>query len=213
MDEDPIDKFFKRLMKDMFKYIEDIERAFRVPGFGEYFHIPEDITKKVGKKPEKIRHTGGFSISISSNGIGPPKMTVHRFGPRGWEKIPHERLKVPVEGVPVRHVEQPVKILVKPEKIKELPVKEKIVTSYNVSINIKEVVINMAAEGVESKEDVNIEWYPESIEVYAVSRKLNKGYFASISVPASLDRAGTSITVKKDAVIIKIPRLIMHQNI
>jgi hypothetical protein len=128
---------------------------------------------------------------------------MRRFGPSGkWEKIPLEK-----EGIaPIAKIPKEKPVVKKPEKPRLPEVKEKVIPEYNVSVDIKEVTITVNAEGVESKENVGIKFYPESVEIYAVSPQLSKGYFCTVAVPASVDKQGAAIEVEKDKVIIKIPR-------
>jgi len=130
-----------------------------------------------------------------------------RFGPTGgWEKLPLGKEKIaPRAETPE---EKPaIKIPVRAqEKIASLKIKEKIIPEYNVSVDVKEVTITLNAEGVESKGNVRVKFYPESIEIYAVSPKLNKGYFCTVAIPASIDKQKMTIEVEKKRVIVRIPR-------
>jgi hypothetical protein len=198
MARDPFDEYFRRMMKRFFKDFEEIEKEFGVFERKRTEKLPEFIVRK----PSGIERSG-FSISIFSNGRGPPKVEMKRFGPSGkWEKVPleEERIAHPVK------VPEEKPIVKKPEKPPLPEVKEKVIPEYNVSVDVNEVTITLNAEGVESKENVGVRFYPESIEIYAVSPKLSKGYFCTVAVPASVEKHGTGIEVKKDKVIIKIPR-------
>jgi hypothetical protein len=198
MARDPFDEYFRRIMKRFFKDLEEIEKEF-----GKFEKKPiDELPKFVFRRPSRVER-GGFSISISSNGKNPPKIEMRRFGPGGkWEKIPLEK-----EGiVPIAKIPKEKPVVKKPEKPRLPEVKEKMIPEYNVSVDIKEVTITLNAEGVESKENVGIKFYPESVEIYAVSPKLNKGYFCTVAIPASVDKQDTAIEVEKDKVIIKIPR-------
>lgn len=190
------DEFFKRMMKRFFKDLEELEKEFGIPREPLRREKPPEF---VIRKPARVER-GGFSIFISSNGINPPKIEMKRFGPSGkWEKIV-PRAEMPKEKVAIR---MPAKV---PEKIAPLEIKEKAIPEYNVSIDIKEMTITLNAEGVESKGNVRVKFYPESVEIYAVSPKLNKGYFCTVATPASIDKQRMTIKVEKKRVIVKIPR-------
>jgi len=195
---DPFDEFFKRMTKRFFKDFEEIEKEFEIPK--RLPRMPEFVVKR----PGGVERRSGFSISISGDGVNPPKIDVRRFGPSGrWEKVPLEKEKI----APPTKEEPAVKIPVEvPEKVALPKVKERIIPEYNVSVDIKEVTITLNAEGVESKGNVRVKFYPESVEIYAVSPKLNKGYFCTVAIPASIDRQGMKIEIEKKRVIVKIPR-------
>jgi HSP20 family molecular chaperone IbpA len=195
---DPFDEFFKRMMKRFFKDFEDIEKELR-------------SKETIGKPPEwVIKAPGGyvtgsgFSISISSNGRGPPKIEVRRFGPSGkWEKVPLEKGKV----APTRPQREYVKM--EPEKEKpEGRLKERIIPEYNVSVDVNEVMITICAEGVESEEDVRLKFYPESVEIYALAPKLQREYFCTVALPTSTEKRSAKIKIEKGKVIVSIPRKI-----
>jgi hypothetical protein len=198
MVRDPFDEYFRRMMKRFFKDFEEIEKEFGMFERKRMEKLPEFIVRK----PSGIERSG-FSISIFSNGKGPPKVEMKRFGPSGkWEKVPLEE-----EGVaPLVKAPKEKPIVKKPERPPLPEVKEKVIPEYNVSVDINEVTITLNAEGVENKDNVRIKFYPESVEIYAVSPKLSKGYFCTVAVPTSVEKHATEIEVKKDKVIIKIPR-------
>ncbi|MEM3722935.1 MAG: CS domain-containing protein [Candidatus Hadarchaeales archaeon] len=192
MPRDPFDEYFRKMMRDFFKSFEEIEKEFK---FLEREKPPSFILKR----PGGVEMGSGFSISVVSDGRNPPKIEVKRFGPKGWEKVPvreiegRTRLK---EAVPEEAEEKP-----------ELPkVKEKVIPEYNVSVDINEVTITLKAEKVESEENVRVNFNPDSVEIYAVAPSLEKGYFATVALPASVDRSGTKIEVQKDKVVVRIPR-------
>lgn len=199
---DPFDDYFKRMMKKLFKDLEEMEKEF------EYFKIKpgkEKMPEFTIKRPGRVEKKGGFSISISSNGKNPPKIDVRRFGPSGkWEKVPIEKREAPpiFREPPEMPEEEPEVEFPMPE------VKEKEIPEYNVSVDIKEVTITLKAEGVEKKENVKVKFYPESVEIYAASPKLDKGYFCTVAIPAKVDKNRAKVEVEKDRVIIKIPRRI-----
>ncbi len=190
------DEFFRRMMKRFFKDFEEAEKEFEIPKKPPEFII---------RRPGGVERRSGFSISISSNGRSPPKIDVRRFGPSGrWERVPIRKERI--AEIPGERIARKIPVR-PPEKAKVLPeVKEKLMPEYSVSVDIKEVTITLSAEGVESKDNVRVEFYPESVEIYAVSPKLNKGYFCTVAVPASIDRRGTMVEVEKKRVIVRIPR-------
>lgn len=198
MARNPFDEFFKRLTKQFFKDFEEMEKEFEAP------KRPARMPEFIVRKPGRLERRSGFSISISSDGVNPPKVDVRRFGPSGrWERVPLEKEKItpPTKEKPA--VKIPVEV---PKKVALPKVKERVIPEYNVSVDIKEVTITLNAEGVESKGNVRVKFYPESVEIYAVSPKLNKGYFCTVAIPASIDRQGMRIEVEKKRVIVKIPR-------
>lgn len=198
---DPFDEFFKRMMKQFFRDFEEIEKE----GISKRRARREKFPEFIVRRPSRAERRSGFSIFFSSNGINPPKIEMKRFGPSGeWEKVPLEKEKI----APIIKKERPtIKVPVRPpEKVAPPEVKEKVIPDYNVSVDIKEVTITLNAEGVGSKENVKIKFYPESVEIYAASPKLNKGYFCTVAVPASIDRQRTTIEVEKERVIVRIPR-------
>jgi len=203
MGNDQFDEFFKRMMKRFFKNFEEVEKEFETPKGPLRREKPPEF---VVRRPARVERSG-FSISISSNGINPPKIEMKRFSPSGrWEKVPLENDKIaPRAETPE---EKPaIKIpLGAQEKITPLKIKEKTIPEYNISVDIKEVTITLNAEGVESKGNVRVKFYPESVEIYAMSPKLNKGYFCTVAIPASIDKQRMTIEVKKKRVIVKIPR-------
>jgi len=192
--ESPFDKWFKKMMERLLKDLEGVEKEFK-----EIRKPPEFVVRM----PEIERRAGGFSIRISSNGRTPPKIEVRRFGPRGWEKItPEMEPVVPFRKLPVK---APIAV---PEKKPLVEIKKRTMPEFNVAVNIKEVKIVMDAPDVESKDDVKVTFYPESIELRAVSRKRSTEYFCTIALPTSIDRKKTVIDVTKEKVIVRIPRLV-----
>lgn len=206
MARDPFDEHFRRIMKQFFKDFEEMEKESDIfkREFGK-----EKFPEFAVKKPSRTEKTSGFSISISSNGRTPPKIEMRRFGPGGkWEKVPLEKKGIAPIAEVLREKPRIKKLAAAPEKAALPEVKEKVIPEYNVSVDINEVAITLNAEGVESEENVEIKFYPESVEIYAASQKLSKGYFCTVAIPASVDREGTKIEVEKGRVIIRIPRRI-----
>lgn len=199
MARDPFDEYFKRMMKQFFKDLEEMEKEFgTTKGQPRREKLPEFVIRR----PGGVEKSSGFSLSISSNGKNPPKIEMKRFAPTGkWEEVPLKKEKIPT--IVEMPKERPPKV---PEKAALPKVKEKVIPEYNVSIDIEEVTITLNAEGVESKDNVQIKFYPESVEIYAASPKLNKGYFCTLAVPASVDKQRAMVEVEKDRVVIKIPR-------
>lgn len=203
MGNDSFDEFFERMMKRFFKDFEEVEKEFGIPKRSLRREKPPEF---VVRRPVRVDRSG-FSISISSNGIHPPKIEMKRFGPSGrWEKVPLKKEKIAPRAEPLEEkpaIKIPVGV---PEKLAPLEIKEKTIPEYNVSVDIKEVMITLNAEGVESEDNVRVKFYPESVEIYAVSPKLNKGYFCTVAIPASIDKQRMTIEVEKKRVIVKIPR-------
>ncbi len=198
MAQDPFDEFFRRLTKRFFKDFEEMEKEFEAP------KRPARMPEFIVRKPGRVERRSGFSISISSDGVNPPKIDVRRFGPSGrWERVRLEKEKITTPTKEKLAVKIPMKV---PEKIALPKVKEKTIPEYNVSVDIKSVAITLNAEGVESKGNVRVKFYPGSVEIFAVSPKLNKGYFCTVAIPASIDEQRMTTEVKKKQVIVKIPR-------
>lgn len=195
MQHDPFDEFVRRMMKQFLQSFEEIERELRIPK-----RLPEFVIKE----PGRVERRSGFSISFSSDGMGPPKIEIRRFGPSGrWERVPLEKEEVgPVAEVP----EKPAIRIPIEEKVAPIELKERVIPEYNVSVDTKEVTITLNAEKVESKENVKIKFYPESVEIYAASPKLKKGYFCTVAIPASVDKQRTTVEVGRERVIVRIPR-------
>jgi len=198
MAQDPFDEFFRRLTKRFFKDLEEMEKEFEAP------KRPARMPEFIVRRPGRVERRSGLSIAISSDGVNPPKIDVRRFGPSGrWEKVSLEKKKITLPTKEKRAVKIPVEV---PEKMALPKVKERVIPEYNVSVDIREVTITLNAEGVESKGNVRVKFYPESVEIYAVSPKLNKGYFCTVAIPASIDKQRMMIEVEKKRVIVKIPR-------
>ncbi|MFN4133726.1 MAG: hypothetical protein ACK4GQ_05110 [Candidatus Hadarchaeales archaeon] len=187
---DPFDEYFRKVMKNFFKSFEEIEKEFK-------FLEREKPPSFIMKRPGRMEMGSGFSISFVSDGRNPPKIEVKRFGPKGWEKVPVREISAkPREVIPEEAEKKP-----------ELPkVKEKVIPEYNVSVDINEITITLRAEKVESEENVRVNFNPDSVEIYAVAPSIEKGYFSTVALPASVDRSRTKVEVQKDKVIVKIPR-------
>ncbi|HDI12744.1 MAG TPA: hypothetical protein ENF64_01355 [Hadesarchaea archaeon] len=197
MARDPFDEFFRRMMRQFFRDFEEIENEFK--GLRE-----DEFSRFATKKPGRIERSG-FSIFFSSDGVHPPKIEMKRFGPSGkWEKVPIEE-KIILSGKRPRE-----KVVSAPERKREkaaLPeVKEKVIPNYNVSLDVDGVTITVDAKGVENKENVRLKFYQESVEIYAVAPKLDKGYFCTVAVPSSVDKNAATVKVDKERIVVKIPR-------
>lgn len=188
MPVDPFDEYFRKMMKRFLKSFEEMEKEFRF--------LEKERPNFVIRRPRGIEMGSGFSISIVSNGKGPPKVEMKRFGPSGWEKVPVERAQAPPAKVMV--VEKPAE---KPPEVKE-----KVIPGYNVSVDTKEVTITLNAPGVEREENVRLTFGREAVEIYAVSPKEKRGYFCTVALPASLEKSEARIEVQPDKVVVKIPR-------
>ncbi|MGC8817141.1 MAG: hypothetical protein ACP5PX_04980 [Candidatus Hadarchaeum sp.] len=197
---DPFDEFFKRMMKRFFKDFEEIEKELH------FQEITPKPSEWVVKTPSGYVKGSGFSVSISSNGRGPPKIEVRRFSPSGkWVRVPL------VKGRPVPVAEKPERAPGKAEAEKEGPaarLKERVIPEYNVSVDFNEVTITICAEGVESEDNVRLKFYPESVEIYALAPKLGREYFCTVALPASTERQSYKVKVEKEKLIISIPRRI-----
>ena len=199
MADDQFDDFFRRMMKKFFKDFEDIEKQF-----GQ----PKDLARGprgwVIKAPDG-QVGGGFSISIKSDGKEPPRIDVKRFGPSGkWEKMPLGRGEPVPVGTGAEKKPMRVRMPAQEEAVPSLG--ERAIPEYKVSIGADEVTITMNAEGVESPKDVKLMFYPESVEVYASARKLDRQYFCTVALPSAIGRQGQKVKVEKGKVIISISR-------
>lgn len=196
MVRDPFDEFFRRMMKQFFRDLEEMEKEIK--------GLEEKFPKFDIKGPSRTEKSG-FSIFLSSNGTHPPKIEMRRFGPSGkWEKVPLEKEKIAPK---VKTPREMLKVTAKvPEKAALSEVKEKVIPDYDVSVDIKGVTITVNAKGVENRNNVKLKFYPESVEIYAVAPKLNRGYFCTVTVPASIDRGATAVSIEKERIIVKIPR-------
>ncbi len=196
MGQDPFDEFFRRMMRQFFRDFEEIENELK--------GLREDKFPRFARKPGRIERSG-FSIFFSSDGVHPPKIEMKRFGPSGkWERVPIGE-KAIFGGKRPR--ERAVRV---PERKREkaaLPeVKEKVIPNYNVSLDVDGVTITVEAKGVEDRENVRLKFYQESVEIYAVAPKLNKGYFCTVAVPSSVDKNAVTINVDEERIVVKIPR-------
>jgi hypothetical protein len=77
---------------------------------------------------------------------------------------------------------------------------------YTYNVSISEVTVEVGVKGIENPENLDLKFYPESLEIRAAVPKTGKHYFAVIKIPPDIDRGGTEIKVEKDKAIIKIPR-------
>jgi len=201
MGDDQFDEFFRKMMKRFFKDFEDIEKEFG---------RPRDLARRprgwIIKTPDDQVNGGGFSISIKSDGKEPPRIDVKRFGPSGkWERVPLARRELLLTGEQAEKKPK-TRMPIKEDSIPNLG--ERAIPEYKVSIGADEVTIAMNAEGVEDPRDVRLRFYPESVEVYASARKLDRQYFCTVALPSTIDRQNPKVKVEKGKVIIDIPRKI-----
>ncbi len=198
MAEDPFDEFFKRMMKHFMKDFENIEKDF------PFAKTPAKQPRGwIVKTPDGAIGGGGFSISINSDGKEPPRIEVRRFGPTGkWERVPLERR--PVAAAPPRAERKPSRVPAREEAPPRLG--ERAIPEYKVAIDSSAVTITMNAEGVDSPGDVKLRFYPESVEVYASARELDRQYFCTVALPAAVDRKSPKVKLEKGKAIITIPR-------
>jgi hypothetical protein len=173
------DEYFNNLMKDFLQIIAKTEKEFR---------SMENIFRDVEKQQYAPLF---FSIRITQDGKNPPRIEIERSPPRVQ----------PIEEERPRRIEiKEKKPAAKAEGVKY----EEAPYTYNVDINQVKVEINV--EGVESEDNVDLNFRKESIEIKVYSPKTGKGYYAILPLPAYVDPERTEIEVKKDKVIIKIPR-------
>jgi len=201
----PFSHVFEELKKqeDLFRELEkEQEELFR----------PLEKERKLPRwaiKPSKGEFVSGFSFSISSDGKHPPRIEVNRLGPKGWEpvrekafgRIPIKEIKKPAELPAVSYPAQKAKPVaeVKPPVVyEEAP--------YTYSIDINQVTIELKISGVEKEENIELQFYPESLEIKAIVPKTKKGYFAVLKIPAQIDQENTEVKIEKDKAVIKIPR-------
>lgn len=198
--EDPFEKLFRQIIQNFFKDIKKLEKDFKKAEKPPKFTVGQPEIKR-----------SGFSIHLYHNGKHPPEIEIKRFGPRGWTPVPvrkAEKIALTPEKIsPLEHPETVKTLVDAPIKEKPLPeVKTKIIPNFNVSVNMNQVTITIDAKGVESKENVKVKFYPESVEVTAIAPKLQIGYFITTGIPTSVDQKATTIKVTKNNIIVKIPR-------
>jgi len=193
----------------------DDEDWFKTP----LFQILNELFERMEKEPEELRrlnanpeesaYMAGMSYRISSDGINPTKIEVNRLGPRGWESVqgkisgttPATKIKksakLPTSAYQALKV-KPIKGVKQPSTYEEAP--------YTYSIDTNKVTIELKVSGIEKEENIDLRFYPESLEIKAVTPKVKKGYFAVLKVPAQIDQENTKIKLEKDKVVIIIPR-------
>lgn len=194
--------WFEALFSHLFEEIEK-ERE-------ELFREPEKMRElwRLAEKPSKDKHESGLYFKLFSDGIHPPRIEVSRLGPKGWEPVQKE-----IRGVPlIKETKQPVELpseLSKPPHKPAAKVKEPIIyeeAPYTYKIDINQVIIELKASGVEKEENIELQFYPESLEIKAIAPKTKKGYFTVLKIPAQIDQENTEVEIKKDKVVIRIPR-------
>lgn len=202
MADDQFDEFFRKMMKRFFKDFEDIEKEF-----WQLSDIARRPRSWIIKTPSSQVSSGGFSISITSDGKDPPRIDFRRFGPLGkWEKVPLERGKPTTIVKPPEKRPMKTRTLAQEEAVPSLG--ERAIPEYKVSIGADAVTIIMNADGVEDPRDVKLRFYPESVEIYASAHKLDRQYFCTVALPATIDRQNSKVKIEKGKVIISIPRKI-----
>jgi HSP20 family molecular chaperone IbpA len=195
-DEDWFKMPFSHLSEELEKEQEEL--------FRELEKEQEEL-QRLPAKPSKGEHRTGIFFSISSDGVHPPRIEVSRLGPEGWKPIQRE-----LRGV------SPIKETVKPPMVRyPTPKKSAAVVEpgtkyeeapYTYNIDINQVTIELKISGVEKEENIDLRFYPESLEVKAIVPETKKGYFVVLKVPAQIDRENTKIKLEKDKVVITIPR-------
>jgi len=130
-----------------------------------------------------------ISFRIYQNGRKPPRIEIER-GPRGIRPVEEEK---PQRIEIKERREKP-----KAEKYEEAPY------TYNVDVN--QVRIDINVEGVESEENVDLDFREESVEIKVFCPKTGKSYYAILPLPTYVDPEMTQVEVRKDRVTIKIPR-------
>ncbi len=197
MTRDPFYEIFRRMMR----YFGDIEKEFKIPK-----KLIEDQPGFAIKRPGGVEKRSGFSISISSNGKNPPKVGVRRFGSGvGWEKLPQGKKEIAPTLQPLKKTLTEISEAV-PKKLPQREIKERVIPEYNVLADVCRATITLTAEGVESKDNVRVKFYHESVEIFAVAPDLKREYFCTVALPTSTEKNGTTVEVDKKQVIIKIPR-------
>jgi HSP20 family molecular chaperone IbpA len=183
--------------------------------FKPFSHLFEEIEKeqeglrRLPAKPSKGEYRTGIFFSISSDGIRPPKIEVSHLGQRGWEPVQEKALggvlmekigtpiEIPTPSYPAPRA-KPVTGIKPPITYEEAP--------YTYSIDVNKITIELKISGVKNEENINLQFYPESLEVKAIVPETKKGYFAVLKVPAQIDRENTKIKLETNKVTITIPR-------
>jgi hypothetical protein len=137
----------------------------------------------------------GFSLRIFSNGKGPPRIEFSRTGPPRIRPVEEKPVKIEVKEPEERAVKAPLPAV---ERYEEAP--------YTYNVGITEVTVELGVKGIENPENLDLKFYPESLEIRAAAPKTGKHYFAVLKIPPDVDRGGTEIKVEKDKAIIRIPR-------
>ncbi len=205
----------KKKRKPFDRFSPDNEDWFRTP-FSLLEGMLEGIEKQMQKnleelqrstvKPKKGEYGNGMFLRIFSDGEHPPKIEVSRLGPRGWEPVREKAFgRVPIK----KPIELPATSYPAPRAKPVTEVKPLITyeeAPYTYSIDINKVTIELKISGVEKEENINLQFYPESLEIKAIAPKMKKGYFAVLKIPAQIDQENTEVKIEKDKVVISIPR-------
>mgnify|MGYP000504069755 CR=1 FL=1 len=197
--EDEFDRFVRKVLRDMLRDIEEVERMFgmRMPRFSIRFpeeNISIDIDRTPKRPPARKKILRGVSISISSKAGRPPTVEVKEYTPEtGWRKVPlgEEREATATAPAP---------------RAKRFPCESYATVACDLRIIPTEVIITVKAPGVESADNVQLSWGRESVEVVCYSPKEKKGYFAVARVPVRVRPADATVEVSESEVVIRVPR-------
>lgn len=195
-DEDWFKMPFSHLSEELEKEQEEL--------FRELEKEQEEL-RRLPAKPSKGEHRTGIFFSISSDGVHPPRIEVGHLGPEGWKPIQRE-----LRGV------SPIKETVKPPMVRYPTPKESAAVvepgtkyeeaPYTYNMDINQVTIELKISGVEKEENIDLRFYPESLEIKAIEPKTKKRYFAVLKIPAQIDQENMEVKIEKDKVVISIPR-------
>lgn len=130
------------------------------------------------------------SFRIVQDGKNPPRIEFSRSRP-GIRPVEEEKIH---------------KIQIKPAKREKKPGIKYEEAPYTYNIDPNKVSIEINVEGVESEDNVEMDFGEESVELKVYSPKTGKNYFAALPLPKGIDPNETEIRVEKDKVVIEIPR-------
>jgi HSP20 family molecular chaperone IbpA len=196
----PFSHLFEEIEKEQEELFRELERELEKE---------QEELRRLPTKSGKGGYRTGIFFSISSDGKHPPKIEVSRLGPRGWEpiqekalgRVPMEKIGTPIElptpSYPAPRA-KPVTGIKPPITYEEAP--------YTYSIDVDKITIELKISGAKNEENIDLRFYPESLEVKVVVPETKKGYFAVLKVPAQIDRENTKIKLETDKVTITIPR-------
>jgi len=188
----PFSHLFEEIKKEQEELFRELEKE-------------QEELRRLPAKPSKDEYRTGIFFSISSDGIHPPRIEMGRLGPKGWEPIREE-----IHGLsPIKETEKHVKLFGKPKEKPAAMVEPGITyeeAPYTYNMDINQVTIELKVSDVEKEENIELQFYPESLEMRAVVPKTKKRYFAVLKVPTQIDRENTEVKIEKDKVVIRIPR-------